>query len=43
MWNKEGRVMKNNKILFGIIGIIALILVNVVVFVSVKDFTDGLI
>ena len=33
--------MKNNKILFGIIGIIALILVNVVVFVSVKDFTTA--
>ena len=33
--------MKNNKTLFGIIGIVALIIINVVVFVSVKEFTTA--
>lgn len=33
--------MKNNKTLFGIIGIVALIMINVVVFVSVKEFTTA--
>lgn len=33
--------MKNNKVLYGIIAIVALIVVNVVVFVSVKDFTTA--
>lgn len=31
--------MKNNKVLYGIICLITLIIVNVVIFVSVKDFT----
>lgn len=33
--------MKNNKVLFGIIGIVALIVVNVVVFTTVKDFSTA--
>ena len=31
--------MKNNKVLYGIIGIVALAMINVIVFVSVKEFT----
>ena len=33
--------MKNNKVLYGIICLVALIVTNVVVFVSVKDFTTA--
>lgn len=33
--------MKNNKVLYGIICLITLIIVNVVIFVSVKDFTTA--
>ena len=33
--------MKNNKILFGIICAVALIMVNVVVFTTVKDFNTA--
>ena len=33
--------MKNNKVLYGIIGLVALAIVNVVVFVSIKEYTTA--
>lgn len=33
--------MKNNKVLYGIIGLVALVIVNLVVFISIKEFSTA--
>lgn len=34
--------MKNNKVLYGIIGLVALVIVNLVVFISIKEFSTAI-